>query len=120
MKLIAKILAAAAGYSNIDRVNPFDDMEIRFHKDANRFGEHGTLVASHVAQKIDNKPVRFVFVGMTTPPKLTLEIHHYIWEQAKAQGYIPHDLQTYGKECEVVDTSKPTIMANVSVIAKQA
>ena len=119
MKSIGKLIAAMFGY-NADRVNPFDDMEVRFHKDANRFGEHGTLVASHVGQRIDNKPVRFVFVGMTTPPKLTLEIHHYIWEQAKAQGYIPHDLQTYGKECEIVDTSKPAIMANVSPLSKIA
>lgn len=95
------------------RTNPFDNLEIRFHKDANRFGEHGTLVASHIRQNLDKEPIRFVFLGMATPPKLTLELHSYICEEAKAQGYIPYDIQTYGKENEVVDTSKPIISAQV-------
>jgi hypothetical protein len=107
------LLCTLLGIERPGRINPYDQLEIRFHKEANRFGEHGTLVASHIRQGIDTKPVRFVFVGMATPPKLTLELHTYIWEQAKAQGYLPHDLQTYGKENEVVNTSKPIISAHV-------
>jgi hypothetical protein len=108
------MLSSLFGMKRKGRVNPFDKLEVRFHKDANRFGEHGTLIGSHVRQGLDMEPIRFVFVGMATPPKLTLELHIYIWEEAIAQGYIPHDLQTYGKENEVVDTSKPIISAQVA------
>lgn len=107
------LLCRFLGIERPSRINPYDQLEIRFHKEANRFGEHGTLVATHIRQGIDKQPIRFVFVGMARPPKLTLELHTYIWEEAKAQGYIPHDLQTYGKENEMVDTSKPVITAKV-------
>ncbi len=80
------------------------ELEVRFHKQANVFGEHGTICVTHVKQGLVETPVRFVFVGLTTPPKLDLFTYVYIWEEAKAQGYIPHHVVTYGKENECVNT----------------
>lgn len=79
----------------------FNQMEVKFHKAANFFGEHGTICVTHVKQNLREVPVRFVFVGITTPPPLTLALMAYVWEEAKAQGYIPHDLQTYGMHNEI-------------------
>lgn len=87
------------------------DLEIRFHKEANYFGEHGTIVVSHVKQNLRESPVRFVFVGITTPPKLDLRLMTYIWEEARAQGYVPHALATYGKDNEI-DTEMQAAISN--------
>lgn len=81
------------------------DLEIRFHKEANVYGEHGKIVVSHVKQGLREVAVRFVFVGITTPPKLDLRMFTYIWEEARNQGYIPHDLKIYGHDNEI-DTSR--------------
>lgn len=72
------------------------DLEIAFHKKANLHGTHGLLVASHRDQRLENFPVRFVFIGMSEPPALTPAVMDYIWDEAKSQGYIPHKLQAYG------------------------
>lgn len=73
-----------------------NDLKIAFHKEANLYGTHGLLTASHVDQGLKNVPVRFVFVGMSEPPAMTPVIVDYIWEEAKAQGYVPHALSAYG------------------------
>jgi hypothetical protein len=78
------------------------DLEIRFHKEANHFGEHGQLNVSHVKQGLKGVPVRFVFVGVSEAPKMDLALFTYIWEEAKYQGYIPHHLVSYGVENEQV------------------
>ena len=72
------------------------DLEIAFHKQANPFGTHGVLLASHKDLKLDNQPVRFVFIGMTQPPAMTPRIIEYVWEEARAQGFIPYSIQSYG------------------------
>lgn len=72
------------------------DLEIAFHKRANLYGEHGRILASHRAENIDGEPVRFVFVGLSSPPPMTPRILEYIWEEARAQGFIPHAMITYG------------------------
>ena len=84
------------------------DPEIKFHTAANPFGEHGTIVVSHVKKNLRERPVRFVFVGVTTPPKMDLRMLAYIWQSAEEQGYIPHHIQSYGKENEVIDTVRET------------
>ena len=88
------------------------ELELRFHKEANFFGEHGTINVSHIKQNLVEKPVRFVFVGITTPPKLDRILFNFIWEEAKAQGYTPHHLLTYGKENEI-DSSREAEMASI-------
>ena len=81
----------------------FNDLELRFHKEANVFGEHGTINVTHVKHGLVETTVRFVIVGMTTPPQLTKDVFNLIWEEAKNQGYIPHHFVTYGRENEVVN-----------------
>lgn len=75
-------------------------LEIAFHKKANLYGTHGILMASHRDQKLDNYQVRFCFVGLSEAPAMTPVIMNYIWEEAKAQGYIPHKLLSYGHVLE--------------------
>ncbi len=72
------------------------DLEIAFHKQANHFGTHGVIIASHKDLKLDNQPVRFVFIGLTQPPAMTPRIIEYVWEEARAQGFIPFSIQSYG------------------------
>jgi hypothetical protein len=79
------------------------DLDVRFHKEANHFGHHGTLRASHVAQNLKDHEVRFVFVGVSTPPPMTPLIVDHIWEEAKAQGYVPHAILTYGEVLPISD-----------------
>jgi hypothetical protein len=84
------------------RKQTINDLEIRFHKDANVFGEHGTINVTHVRQGLVENTVRFVIVGLTTPPNLSKEVFNLIWEAAKAQGYIPHHIVTYGRDNDIV------------------
>ena len=85
------------------------DLEVRFHKEAIYYGEHGTMVVSHVKQKLVETPVRFVFIGLSTPPRLDRALFNFLWEEAKSQGYIPHHITAYGKENEIVNMPKSTI-----------
>lgn len=73
------------------------EVEIKFHKEANLYGRHGTIKASHKEQKLEGYPVRFVFKGLSTPPALTPNVLQYIWEEAKAQGYNPEEMLSYGE-----------------------
>jgi hypothetical protein len=100
MKNLINKLLGRSGY-------PYEQLEIRFHKQANPYGEHGTIVVTHVKQGLVEVPVRFVFVGVTTPPKLDVNTFLRIWEEAKAQGYIPHHFATYGLDNEIVFAGKP-------------
>lgn len=84
-----------------------NDLQIAFHKEANLYGTHGLLLASHVDQGLKNVPVRFVFVGLSEAPPLTPVIMSYVWEEAKAQGYVPHALSAYGLVLETHTGLKP-------------
>lgn len=99
MKNIARAIARKVFGKSIEVV----DLEIKFHKEANIYGQHGTLRASHVTQNIKDSDVRFVFVGLSVPPALTPLIFEYIWEEARAQGFVPTALTGYG---QVLDTDK--------------
>jgi hypothetical protein len=89
-------------------------LEIAFHKQANLYGTHGVLVASHRDQKLANHPVRFVFVGLSEAPPLTPIIMNYIWEEARAQGYVPLKLMSYG---HILEThSDPKIVPKVGSV----
>jgi len=80
------------------------DLGVKFHHDANLFGEHGRINVSHRKKGLVEESVAFVFPGITTPPKLDLRLLAYIWEEAQNQGYIVHHLAQYGNENEIVDT----------------
>lgn len=85
----------------LSKKNPHE-LEIKFHTEANHFGEHGEIVVTHKKKGLVEEPVRFVFVGVTTPPKLDARTFDQIWTEAKNQGYIPHHIACYGKDGEVV------------------
>ena len=72
------------------------DLEIAFHKEANHYGTHGVIIASHKDHGLKNQSVRFVFIGMSEPPAMTPRIIEYIWEEARAQGFVPTAIQSYG------------------------
>lgn len=72
------------------------DLEIAFYKDANRYGTHGVIIASHKDLGLENQPVRFVFIGMSEPPPMTPRVIEYVWEEAKVQGFIPTSIKSYG------------------------
>ena len=82
-------------------------LEMKFHKEANPFGEHGTINVSHAGFGLRGQPVRFVFVGKATPPQLDLNVHRYIVDQAEEQGYVVHHIETYGRNNETVFQAEP-------------
>lgn len=82
----------------LNRANPHSDLEIKFHKEANHFGEHGQLKVTHVKQQLKGANIRFVFPGLAEAPALTRVMLDHIWEAARAQGYVPHELIAYGNE----------------------
>lgn len=90
-------------------------LEMKFHKETNPYGTHGTLVASSKEQGLVNASVRFVFLGVTVPPPLTPEMINFIWEEAAAQGYIAHTLLAYGR----VIVTDPNASNQFLVSAKQ-
>lgn len=63
--------------------------QVKFYKEAAAFGQHGMIVVSSPKRGLKEVAVPFVFVGMTTPPDLTLEVHKFINSQAYQQGYVP-------------------------------
>ena len=85
-------------FNLFNRANPHTDLEIKFHKEANHFGEHGQLKVTHVKQQLKGDNVRFVFPGLAEAPALTRVMLDHIWESARAQGYVPHELVAYGNE----------------------
>lgn len=87
----------------------YEQVEIQFHKAANVYGEHGTINVTHVKQGLVETPVRFVFVGLTTPPKLDRNTFNHIWEEARAQGYIPHFIASYGRDNEIVSVDAAAV-----------
>lgn len=73
------------------------DLPIKFHKDANYYGTHGKLQGNSVEHNLKDAEIRFVFPGMSTPPALTPRIMEYIWEEARAAGFVPTKLINYGQ-----------------------
>jgi len=99
----SKILSA---FKDLFRKNKSDliNLPIKFYKDANPFGEHGKLVVSHIQHGLNNEPVSFVFAGLTVPPRMTVDLIGYIWDEAEHMGYMPHYVAQYGTENEIMST----------------
>lgn len=87
--IIASIVSAITGKNKAINLN------IRFHKDANDYREHGTLIASHVGKGLERESVRFVFIGLDEPPAMTPAILAFIWDKAEAEGFQPIQLRSY-------------------------
>lgn len=111
MHSIINFLQRLAG---IKKNEPF---EIRFYKEAIYFGEHGQICVSNRRHELVETPVRFVLVGITTPPKMDLYLFTRIWDEAKIQGYIPHHIVTYGVMNDTIDLSVPYDVTAKEVIA---
>lgn len=101
MNFFNKLMTAIFGRPHITT-----ELKICFHKEAIYFGEHGTINVTNKKLGLVEQNIVFVFVGITTPPVLDLTTYIRIWEEAKAQGYIPHHIVQYGKNNEVFDTSR--------------
>lgn len=73
------------------------NLEIAFHTESIDYGTHGYITANNKQLGI-NKPclVRFVFVGLPTPPALTEETIKFIFDQARNKGFGVVNLASYG------------------------
>jgi len=85
---------------------------VKFYTDSNMYGEHGRIVVSHMKKELDHEPVSMVFVGLSTPPCMTLELMQFIWKEAEHQGYQVHHLLEYGT-CNEIKT-EPLLHRNRS------
>lgn len=79
------------------RKNKYSSLEIAFYKEASHFGEHGQLEVSSRRERLKHQTVAFAFKSMSELPDLTPELMVFIWEEAKAQGYVAHKLISYGQ-----------------------
>lgn len=77
-----------------------------FHTEAAYHGSHGKVFVTNRRLGLVNQEVNFVFAGRQLPPDLDLFIMSYIWEQAKARGFIPHKLSMYGFDAEAIILSE--------------
>lgn len=75
---------------------PAMGLVMRFYKDTIDYGIHGTLCASSNVHGISNEIIPFVFLGITNPPKMTIDTLKYIIEEARHYGYNVHYLSSYG------------------------
>ena len=71
-------------------------LRVLFHRDARGLQTHGALVVSHPDYDLENNPIRFNFLGLSTPPVLTIDVFQHLVEEAEAQGYVVHHLLSYG------------------------
>ena len=73
------------------------NLEVSFHTENVDYGTHGYITANNKQLGI-NKPclVRFVFVGLPTPPALTEETIKLIFDQARNKGFGVVNLASYG------------------------
>lgn len=85
------------------------DLNVKFHTEANLFGEHGMIVVTHKKKGLTEQAVRFVFPGITTPPKMDLRLMAYVWQEAQNQGFIPHHMETYGNQNEIINTTRELV-----------
>ena len=89
-------------------------IDMKFYKEANHFGEHGKIVVSHKKFGLDEVAVAFFFVGSSRPPALDKRTMLELWEAAEAQGFIPHHIQSYGKNSEVINEEVVTAIPELS------
>jgi len=75
--------------------------KVFFYHDAAYHGDHGTIFVSSRGRGLVDVPVKFVFAGLSNPPKLDLQTMQYIWEQALEQGFVPQHIVTYKGSMEL-------------------
>ena len=72
-------------------------LAVKFYHDAIPYGSHGTVCASSNIHGIVRENIPFVFLGISTPPTLSLETMQYIISEAKHYGYNVHHIVSYGE-----------------------
>jgi hypothetical protein len=80
-------------------------------------GAHGLLIADYPDQNIKDRSIRFVFLGISTPPELTPAVMTHIWEEATLQGFIPKELRSYGTVVRPQENSTAMTSAKQSIVA---
>lgn len=110
------ILRRLLGAKDKNEFNPV----IVFDTDTIYFGEHGKLVVTHHKKRIIDRSIPFAFVGMTKAPALNEYHFHLIFEAAREQGYIPHEIVEYGRNAEIVtiDSDEPNVNSAAAAIAR--
>jgi hypothetical protein len=92
MSIIDRFLNRAPQFER----NALNEIDVRFHKEANHHVIHGYLVVTHKQMGIKEAPVAFSFPDFSDAPDLDLRLMIDLFEAAKAQGYIPLRLHSYG------------------------
>lgn len=98
-------------FSLFRKKSPLSNLEVSFHTENIDYGTHGYITAS-CKQRGILKPslVRFVFVGLPTPPQLNEETIKYLFDQARNKGFDVKSLASYGL---TVRTQQPRNLGNV-------
>lgn len=73
------------------------EYDVRFYKEAALHGNHGQINVTSKHDSLQEQNVIFVFAGRGSVPKITPYIINEIFEQARAQGFIPHFIEHYGE-----------------------
>lgn len=85
-------------------------LRVLFHRETAGLPAHGAIVVDHPDYDLDNSPIRFNFLGLSTPPALTIQVMQHIVEEAEAQGYNVHHLLSYGS---VIDPNPAKSISDV-------
>jgi hypothetical protein len=75
--------------------NELNEVDVRFHKEANHHRIHGYLVVTHRQLGIREGAVAFSFPNFSDAPDLDMRLMYDLFEAAKSQGFIPHRLAAY-------------------------
>ena len=71
-------------------------LRVLFHREARGLRSHGAMAVSHADYGLDNEVIRFNFLGLSVPPALTIEVMRHLIEELETQGYVFHQLVSYG------------------------
>jgi hypothetical protein len=82
-----------------------DDIQVLFHTEAAYHGEHGRLLVTNRAVGMIEKPIIFCLKGVSTPLPMNLRLFWHIWESAKAEGFIPLEMLSYGNTIEYAEVN---------------
>ncbi len=100
-----------------DKLKKFDS-KIVFHQAAVNYPEHGRLIVTNRSLNLKNDMIRFSFVGLEIAPPLTITAVHEIYEQAASEGYVVHEIYTYGVQQDIVDRRQAAVAEATTVMAR--
>jgi hypothetical protein len=92
MSIIDRLMNRAPRFER----NELNEIDVRFHKEANHHTIHGYLIVTHRQLGIREGAVAFSFPNFSDAPDLDLRLMLDLFEAAKSQGFIPHRLAAYG------------------------